>query len=293
MRLLIIILISTQAYFLFGQGLPNTNVYALSLKANETKVLLDDVTLLTGFNPEGYNNQPHFIDDTNLLITSDYESQGLTDILELDTRLQRITRITHTEESEYSPVVMSSGFDFSVVRQELDDSQPVPQVLWSYPLDRSTEGSRVIPDISNIGYYVWVTKDQLALFIVGETPSLILYDTRHHTSTRIASNVGRCLKTDNKGMIYYVQKATSGDDIRGYDIYLGRSKRIAPMIAGQQDFEILTNGHLIAGDGALLKSYIPNVSTDWALIKDLTSTGIKEISRIAASRNKVAIVTSD
>jgi len=272
--------------------LPSTQIYTLSLKANEAKVIIDNPVLVTGFNPDGYNNQPHFVDDDHLLITSSYQSLGLTDILELDTRLNRITRITQTEESEYSPIIMSSGLDFSVVRQELDDSPQVPQVLWSYPTDRSTSGELVIPDVEDIGYYTWVTRDRIAMFIVSETPYLALYDMRSHTSTRIASDIGRCLKSDDKGHIYYIQKSPEGDDIRSYDIYLGRSKRIAPAIDGQQDFEILHNGHLIAADGATLMTYIPSVSTRWKKIKDLSSTGINNISRIASSQNKVAIVTS-
>ena len=41
--------------------LPSTQIYTLSLKANEAKVILDNPVLVTGFNPDGYNNQPHFI----------------------------------------------------------------------------------------------------------------------------------------------------------------------------------------------------------------------------------------
>ncbi len=272
--------------------LPSTDIYTLSLKANETKVLIEDPVLVTGFNLGGYNNQPHFIDDDHLLVTSDYKSLGLTDILELDTRLNRITRITHTEESEYSPILMSSGLDFSVVRQELDDSEQVPQVLWSYPVDRSSAGQQVIPDIQNIGYYVWITKDQIAMFIVDETPYLVLYNIQNNTSTRIAKDIGRCLKTDGKGQIYYIQKSSDGNDIRSYDIYLGRSKRVAPALNNQQDFDILPNGHLISAESATLKTYIPSISTQWREIIDLSHAGISDISRIASSRNKVAIVTS-
>ena len=130
------------------------------------------------------------------------------------------------------------------------------------------------------------------MFIVSETPYLVLYDTKNHTSTRLATNVDRCLKADNKGQVYYIQKSDDGHDIRSYDIYLGRSKRVAPMIEGQQDFDILPNGHLIAGDGATLKTYIPAVSTQWKEISDLSSTGISTITRITSSKNKVAIVTS-
>ncbi len=273
--------------------LPTTNIYTLDLKSNEQKVLLNNVTLVTNFNSDGYNNQPHFINNDELLITSNYNALGLTDIWHLTLDEQKLTRITKTEESEYSPTPMSNGLDFSVVRQELDDSPTVPQVLWSYPMDRSTEGSQVIDDLDNIGYHVWVTQERVAFFLVDEPSELLLYDTKRKTSTHIAYDVGRCIKVDKTGHIYYVQKTTEGQTIRSYDIYLGRSKRVADTIEGQVDFDLLPNGHLIAADGAQLKTFIPLVSAQWSDLMDLSSTGIKKISRIASSQGKLAIVTSD
>lgn len=273
--------------------LPTTNIYTLDMRSNEQKVLLNNVTLITNFNSDGYNNQPHFINNDELLITSNYNALGLTDIWQLTLDEQRLTRITKTEESEYSPTPMANGLDFSVVRQELDDSQPVPQVLWAYPMDRSSEGSQVIDKLDNIGYHVWVTQDRIAFFLVDEPSELMLYDTKRKTSTHIAYDVGRCIKVDKTGHIYYVQKTSEGQTIRSYDIYLGRSKRVAQTIDGQVDFDLLPNGHLIAADGAQLKTFIPFVSSEWSNLLDLSSTGIKKISRIASSREKLAIVTSD
>ena len=273
--------------------LPNTNIYTLDMKSNEQKVLLDNLTLISGFNSDGYNNQPYFLNNEELLITSNYNALGLTDIWHLALEEQKLTRITKTEESEYSPTAMANGLDFSVVRQELDDSPSVPQVLWSYPMDRSTGGTQVIADLDNIGYHAWVTPERVVFFLVDEPSELLLYDTKRKTSTHIAFDVGRCIKVDKKGHIYYVQITSEGQTIRSYDIYLGRSKRVADTIAGQVDFDLLPNGHLIAADGAQLKTFIPFASSGWSDLMDLSSTGIKKISRIASSRGKLAIVTSE
>ncbi len=272
--------------------LPSTNIYSLDLKANEQKVLLNNLTLLTDFNITGYNNQPHFVNSEELLITSDYSSSGLTDILHLRIADQSITRITKTEQSEYSPTMMSNGIDFSVVRQELSDSDDIPQSLWSYPLDRSGSGQLVIEDIFNIGYHVWATQHRVALFLVEDPSELMLYDTKNKNSTHIAYNVGRCLKVDKKGNIYYVEQSDDGATLRAYDIYLGRSRRVAKMLEGQVDFELLPNGHIIAAQGAKLMTFIPSKSAAWSEVSDLSEAGISNISRIASTHSKIAIVTS-
>jgi len=270
--------------------LPTTNIYSLDLRANEQKILLNNLALLTDFNNNGYNNQPYFLNDNELLITSNYKARGLTDIWHLKLNDQELTRITKTEESEYSPTAMASGIDFSVVRQELDDSESVPQVLWSYPLDRSTSGSLLAENMDNIGYHAWVTPDRVVFFLVDQPSELLLYDMKRKTSTHIAYDVGRCIKVDKSGHIYYVQITSEKNTIRSFDIYLGRSKKIADTIDGQVDFDLLPNGHLISADGAKLKTFVPSISSEWSDLIDLSSSGIEKITRISSSRGKIALV---
>lgn len=278
-------------YTAYGQ-LPQTNIYTLDLRANEQKVLLNNLTMLTAFNPEGYNNQPHFINDHELLITSDFDCLGLTDILHCELSNNTITRITKTEESEYSPTVMANGLDFSVIRQEIDESQTTPQVLWSYPINRENGGRQIVPDIQNIGYHLWVTPDKVALYLVSSPSELVLYDTKNSTVTHIANNVGRCLKADKNNNILYIQDHEGVKSLRSFDIYLGRSKSITTPLEGQQDFDLLPNGHLISADSSKLYTLIPGVDKNWKLNKDLSKSGILKISRIASFRGKLAIVTN-
>lgn len=272
--------------------LPTSNIYTMSLRANEQKVLLDDLTYLTSFNPDGYNNQPYFINSNELIITSDFEAMGLTDILLLHLQNKEIQRITRTEESEYSPTLMKSGDTFSVIRQELDDSTPVPQVLWSYPLNREEFGNILIKDLDNIGYHSWITKDKVALFLVDNPSELLIYDVRTATSTHIEQEVGRCLKSDNKGNLYFVAKRNDENVIVKRDVYLGRSTDIIPVMNPQGDFDILPNGHLISGNGSILYSCNPSYSPVWKEVRDLSKAGIGSISRIASVNGKIAFVTT-
>jgi len=272
--------------------LPDTQIFSMGLRANEEKVLLDDLTLLTDFNPGGYNNQPFFLTTEKLLITSDFKSLGLTDIWQLDLNSSEVQRVTATEESEYSPHLMPDNFSFSVVRQELDDTQPVPQTLWSYPLDQSGVGVEVIPNHRNIGYYLWMTEEKVALFLVGDQSQLLIHDLVRGTSTQIALGVGRCLKKDRYNILYYSVEEEEVHVLYRHDMYIGTSKRVTTLPPGTQDFDILSNGHLIAGDGMTLKTYDPLGPDDWKEVKNLNSLGKGRITRIASSSDRIAFVTS-
>ena len=286
--LFIVVLMST----LGGNAqLPSTSIYTLQMRANEEKVLLDQPQLLTGFNANGYNNQPSFVDRNKLMITSDYKALGLTDIYELNLADYEVTRVTATEESEYSPTVMPDGINFSVVRQELDDSETVPQILWAYPLDKSTSGAISI-DLDNIGYHCWLSDHQVALFLVATPSELVIYNTQTKTTSHVAYDVGRCLKTDKKGALHYVHKIASSWNIRKYNLILERSSLVARAIVDQEDFDILPNGYLLSAKGSVLHTYRPSVDREWQPLLDLKGAGITKISRIASTSDKIAIVSA-
>lgn len=290
MKILIIIIIQLLSFQIINAQLPNTHVFSLDLLYNEQKVIVKEPKLLTAFNESGYNNQPHFISDNTLLITSNYKCLGLTDILQLDINKKEVERMTYTEESEYSPTVMPDGISFSVVRQELDDSQQVPQLLWTYPLDKSNFGRSAIEDIDNVGYHCWMSSSRVALFLVAEPSELVLYDTKLKTNTFIASNVGRCLKTNRSGLLYYTQKIGDVVMIKSYDMYLGQSKEVATSLDGNQDFDILPNGYIISSKGGKLFAMHPSTDVSWIEIIDLEPAGINKISRITHSAKRLAIV---
>ena len=272
--------------------LPQTHIYSLDLEANESKVMVDNVQLLTNFNAQGYNNQPHFIDSESLLITSNWKNEAKTDIWLLNLKSIEINRITATKAGEFSPTIESNGMDFSVIRQTMaNDNSPI-QVLWSYPLDRSNGGKPIILDPATIGYHSWLSSELVALFLVGEPNELILYNTKSQSSEHVTYNIGRSLKTTKKGELLFIQKTGTTFHIRKYDPSTQRSTLVTATIDGQEDFDLLPNGFLIAGKGAQLMVHRPLLDHGWTEIMDLSSLGIKNISRIASSNNRVAIVTS-
>ena len=274
---------------LFSQ-LPNTQLYLIEYDFGSKTSEVTEIRYLTSFNSLGYNNQPYLSSESEVYFTSSHEAYGLTDVYRMDLNNEVLTRITQTEESEYSPQ-LNVDETISVIRQELDDSQPVPQTLWKYPADLSSFGKNVLPVRSDIGYYCWLPNNEVALFIVGERNSLIQMNSITKEEKFISYNIGRCLRYDEQGGLLYVQKLGSTWMIKRRVINEGITQTITPTLDDSEDFEILSNGNLLAGKGSKLFVFDMTLKNGWKEIADLSSAGISEITRIAAKDNKVVLVS--
>jgi hypothetical protein len=276
--------------YLIGQ-LPSTNI--VLMEAQYSKILqLSSPKFLTHFNKNGYNNQPAFIDKNKILITSNYQSAGLTDIYELNLSSNKLSRITATDESEYSPFPRKSKGTFTVIRQEISQNPSVPQVLWEYPMDRSSNGQRLISKYQNIGYQCWISKDKIAIFLVGEPHKLIIVNVSTGEETFISYNVGRCLKKDANGNLYYIVKLGAVWSIRKFDIARSMSEYVTESLPESEDFDILPNGQLISGKNGKLFTYDLISKDGWKEVADLEAYNVKGITRIATTEDKIALVVS-
>ena len=286
-------------YFLFLYSftvikaqLPTTNIITVDYVVDENKVEIDKPLFITGFNTSGYNNQPYFTGPDELLITSSFEAKGKTDIFLLNTKGRILKRVTATEQSEYSPNLNSDG-TISVVREELGNHSPTLQFLWKYPADRSSFGLQGLSEYDNIGYYCWLPNQKVALFLVGERNKLVIVDMLSGEETFVSYNIGRCLRYDNNGGLLYVQKLGSAWTLRRQDLSEDISEYIGITPTNSEDFEILPNGSLISSEGTELQYFDMTKRNGWSKIIDLSSLGIKDISRIARSGKKLALVISN
>jgi len=270
--------------------LPSTKMYLLEGAFANSTWEINNLEYLTEFNPTGYNNQPNWASEDEIYFTSDYKAYGLTDIYKMNLSSNSLTRITKTEESEYSPQLNADGY-ITVVRQELDDSQPVPQTLWSYPSDLNSYGSNLIPNRSDIGYYCMLPSNQVALFIVGDKSSLSIANLINPDDDFISYNVGRCMRYDHKGGLLYVQKIGSTWLLKRRVIDAGLTQTITPMLDDVEDFDILSDGNLIAGKGSALYIYDMLSKDGWKKLVDLNTVGINQITRLAFNNNKLVIVS--
>ena len=270
--------------------LPTTQMNLIEGDFTSSEPQVTSLRYLTDFNPNGYNNQPYWISDSEVYFTSNYEASGLTDIYKINLSNNRLTRLTQTEESEYSPQLTADG-TITVVRQELNDSQITPQTLWGYPVDLASSGDNLIPNRSDIGYYCMLPADQVALFIVGDKSSIRIVSLRGEKEEFISYNIGRCMRYDENGGLIYIQKLGSSWLLKRRVWDTGLTQTITPMMDEVEDFDLLSNGNIVAGKDSVL--YIYNMSTrdGWEELIDLSSYGINKITRLAASNNKMIVVS--
>ncbi|EPR71850.1 hypothetical protein ADICYQ_0098 [Cyclobacterium qasimii M12-11B] len=238
-----------------------------------------------------YDNQPTFINKSQLAFTSQDES-GNFDIIMYNLSNDKFTNMTRTSDiSEFSPDITSCGQYISTVTVEKDSSQR----LWLYPINFG-EPELLYDDIKPVGYYGW-HGETAALFLLG-TPNRLVYPYSREDIFEVAQNPGRCIKrrpgTDE---IVYLDKGSNivsdGKEVfelKAFDIKNRQSATIGTALGNAEDFFWLDKNNLImARDNSI---YLKNISkgTDWEEIATLNIPGYKNISRITLSPDNKNLV---
>ncbi len=288
LKLLGTLLIFTSTIF---AQLPKTDVYLAEFKNLGTQPQMVSLKYLNGFNPNGYNNQPKFFGYDEIYMTAAIDTAQTTDIYHLDLKKSESYRVTDTEKiSEFSPTPTPLLGTFTCVRIELDG---VDQSLWKYPSDRSGPGIRLFPALKNIGYYAWLNKDTIALFLVGSPHKLALANVKTGAVKTIVENIGRCLKIDNEGNLLFVHKINSDNWVlKSYHFQDQTMVTVCKMPTGREDFDIMMSGTLVVGDGPFLKTLHPEKDKYWISIADLSTKGINNINRLSVVRDRMVFINN-
>ncbi|MEE9439386.1 MAG: hypothetical protein V3V14_10330 [Saprospiraceae bacterium] len=288
MKNYLLLLFLALASIAIGQ-LPNTDLYMLTIKNNGQKIKLVDPIYISGFNPDGYNNQPAFNNPRELYLTTDLYDKTFTDFIKLDFMQEKYYRVTDTKGiSEYSPTPKAVPRYFSAVRVEADKTT---QSLWLYPKDHSNGGKRVLSDYDNIGYHCWLTETEVALFVLGETMDLVVANIESGKTRNILKNVGRCFRQNRDGALIFIHKVNK--DVWYLKSYSPETQKTATIMAtrpGSEDFELISDGTILMGEGSKIYSVNPNGGKHWTEVVNLEQYGINTITRMATSRNRLVIV---
>src|SRR5690625_90120 len=89
-------------FFTTSHAQEPSNAYRLTWLTHENKTEIAQIDLLTGFNKNGYNNQPAMQGD-RLYLSSSWNdgSSESTDIIALDLQSQKLKKITQTSDQEF------------------------------------------------------------------------------------------------------------------------------------------------------------------------------------------------
>lgn len=270
--------------------LPATDIFMINYSNVDTQFNLKKVSYLSAFNPLGYNNQPFFIGLDELYVSSDVYSVGKPEVLKLDLYSETLERITMSDESDFSPAPLPNGAGLSTVRIEKDGTT---QTFWAYDDRTFSPGARLLEDVSNIGYYIWLSDEEIATFTLPEPFTLSIANIKSGKSRIVIDNIGRCFKQDDAGHLLFTHVIGSGQRyIKSYDLETNKMKVVCQALEGSEDFEMIAGGAIVMAKESKLFYFDPKVSTTWTEVLDLEEFGINNISRLAYNRGRIIMVNT-
>ncbi len=268
---------------------PGTDIYSAEYSMVQNRMSLSGPVNLT--KRAGYDNQPFFHPDGEyILYTSSRDEQ--TDIFRYDIAAKSISQITKTTESEYSPTIMPGGKFFSTIRVEKDSRQR----LWKFPIDGGSP-TVVLHDVLPVGYHAWGNQNKVFMFILGNPATLQIADVTTGKAETFVGNVGRSLhKIPGISAVSFVHKISQEPwFITSISLINHEIDYLIKTIPGSEDYAWTADGRIVMGNGAKLYEYMPGKTKDWQEIADFSSSGIKNISRIAVNPkgNQIVFVAQD
>lgn len=277
-------LISLVSLFIFAgfslaQTAPRgTDIYVFDMKERKGTIKLSKVRNVT--NRAGYDNQPSFYNN-NQLIYSSYKD-GQNDIMRANLSNGKITNLTNTKESEYSPFPLPQRNSFATVRVEKDGSQR----LWQFSMDNEEAPRVVFKKIAPVGYFAW-NQEQVLMFVLGQPASLVLANENELEEKIITNNVGRSIKTMPKSSDFTFERTEENGDKVIYVLNSINYKliRVVKKPQGSNDWVITQKGTYITSIGSKLFQFNPKTDKDWKLLTDLGKLGVDGITRMATSEN--------
>jgi len=241
----------------------------------------------------GYDNQPNFINEKQLVFSSKPD-QGHNDIIMYNFETQKFTNITKTESrSEFSPSLTDCGLYVSAITVEEDSTQR----LWLYPINMG-EPEVLYDDIFPVGYYDWYN-NKAAMFVLG-TPNKLIYPYSREEVETLSENVGRSIKKrPGTSQMTYIDKnnnivvdGKTAYELVTYDLKSKQRENIGLTFPQSEDFIWVGKNQILMASGQSI--YIKNIrkNTPWEEIAKVSLPGYGNISRLAISpkANKLVVV---
>ncbi len=269
-----------------------SDIILFDLKMENGQVVLSNPTNIT--NHKGYDNQPSFHPAMPIIYYSSFDDSSRSDIKTYNYKTGKTSNLTTTREREYSPTVTPDGKFISCIIQRDNGAQD----LGKYPIN----GGKPIVLINDlkVGYHAWASKNQLLLYVLGDssTNSLHFYNLDTKKDTIVSRKIGRSLhKIPGQNAMSFLEGVSSEFwQIKSLDVKTLTADDIVYSLRGQGDITWLKNNIIITSDGKEL--YFARIGTDkqWKLVS-LQGVGVlfKGITRLAtnADNTKLAVVISE
>jgi hypothetical protein len=172
--------------------------------------------------PDHYDNQPFFLPSADQLLYTAADEDGRTDVHRLELPDGASTRVTRTPTtSQYSPTPLAHG-GISVIQVEEDGTQR----LWRFG-DEGSGPELLLPQVAPVGYQAWLDESRVAVFVLGEPPTLQVADLESGHVEEVFSGIGPSLQViPGRVAVSFVEVRGDTSWIREYDGATGESRRL-------------------------------------------------------------------
>lgn len=266
--------------------MPESDIWLFKIKSNKQGQLeLFDSSNIT--NRKGYDNQPSFSSDEKKIFYVSVREDQQADIYFYDLKSKKQQRLTHSAESEYSPQLSPGGKSISVVTVEMDSSQKIHLV------DANDGVFLKKLDFDSVGYYQYLNADTLIYYKLSNPHSLRMHVVKTKEDKWLCDMPTRGFKTIDRSKLMYAIKDSVKVDFYIYDFNLHKAKFFATYPSNSEDAYWHKQLGLMKSEGAKILRFVVNKNV-WELYLDLSSFGIKKISRFMFdSQNKFLVLVSN
>lgn len=283
MRILILLVFSP--FFVFAQS--NTEVYLFDILAEGNQLELANQRNIS--KNDGYDNQPSFYNDNQVLFASTRNQQ--TDIASYNVRDAKVNWINDTGfGSEYSPTKIPNQKAISAIRLDTTGLQR----LYRYDFETG-KNKELIKDLV-IGYHTWYTKDLLVSAVLADGGlNLVVSNLKDNTNYTQQKNIGRSLhKIPNSDLISYISKENDVWEIKSIHPITGATQTIIQTIPEAEDMCWLTNGTILMPKGNVIYAFNPKTDSTWRVFRIFKDADLSNITRIATnSTSSLLALVSD
>jgi hypothetical protein len=139
----------------------------------------------------------------------------------------------------------------------------------------------LLPDVEPVGYHAWVSDNEVAMFILGDSMTLQTAKLGAGGAIQVADNIGRSLRRHpSSGEILFVDKNSEPWRIAAFDPARQTTRVVMPLFPEDEDFTIDSTGRYWTGNGSRLYSRTPG-DDRWVLMADYAGAGVGRITRLA------------
>lgn len=295
----VIALYVAQAPVARQSGPPATEVFVAPLKIAGSQFTIGQPENVS--NSPGYDNQPFFTPTGQALFFTSARGEvsskcgtPQTDVYRVDLSSREVARVTETADCEYSPTVMPDGKHLSVIQVEPDGTQR----LWKFTID-GRNPTVLLPDVKPVGYHAWLEEQTVALFVLGQPATLQIADLSTGKAQILASDIGQSIQKMPGGGVSFVQQSGGGDSrtltISRVTMENGTpvTKPLTTAVPGARQAHVAwtPDGTLLMAHDGKLHAWKAG-ETGWRAVADLTSAGLRNVTRLAVSAkgDRIAIV---